>query len=526
MAKINLQSNVPLATLNANINSSVTSLTVGSGEGASFPSAPFVIGINEEAMLVTAKTTDTFTVTRGYVSTTATAHTAGDTVTHVHTHENLLPRDSVTGHYLLETDLNLNGNNILGFPDPTIGPAYEVFEDGADSTLTSTATADVNVSYDTNLGGWKTGSTAGEISFDITTREINTIIVEGYQLTDSGAIALDFWAESAHTNRIGRLAAQNDENGVLYNNGGTTDATGVASWPAGAPIRMILTWHADRDRIMGKIAGIDGNVLNLAEDYSSPPAKGNTVYGAISFNNAVVTRFAAGHAVELPATIQPLSSYSSTWNAALFDRTEYGETLHVDDQEFNNALSGNTALTVSGTNTWTVKGSRLSSRYANQTSGDITAQLWSLTPSSSPITIEAAVGLTGTLTNDSTAGIVLTDGATATDNCVFLRTYWNTNWAVSLARGTATSFDTTTWSTNTVDPILGLVYLRLIWKSSNTFHGMYSPDGISWMDFGHSDASFTMTPTHFGFATTTNGNAAERIAWCEYLRVTEANLDT
>lgn len=110
MTKINLQSNVPLGTLNASINNSVTSLDVGTGEGATFPAAPFVIGINDEAMLVTNVATDTFTVTRGYVSTTAAAHTAGDTVTHVHTHENLLPRDDTSGSYLAETDLLMDGN--------------------------------------------------------------------------------------------------------------------------------------------------------------------------------------------------------------------------------------------------------------------------------------------------------------------------------------------------------------------------------------------------------------------------------
>jgi len=127
MAKINLQSNVPLGTLDADINDVVTSLDVGAGEGASFPAAPFVIGVNGEAMLVTVKSTDTFTVTRGFESTTAASHTAADTVTHVHTHRNLLPRDDTSGSYLLETDLDLNGFEIVGLSDlrPTGGATGE-----------------------------------------------------------------------------------------------------------------------------------------------------------------------------------------------------------------------------------------------------------------------------------------------------------------------------------------------------------------------------------------------------------------
>ena len=57
-----------------------TSITVTSS--ASFPSAPFIIGIDTECMLVTNVSGTTWTVTRGYESSTAATHTNGTAVYH------------------------------------------------------------------------------------------------------------------------------------------------------------------------------------------------------------------------------------------------------------------------------------------------------------------------------------------------------------------------------------------------------------------------------------------------------------
>lgn len=64
---------------------SSTTLTVASTAG--FPEAPFTLALergtaNEEVVLCTAKTSTTFTVTRGYDSTTAKAHNIGTSVEH------------------------------------------------------------------------------------------------------------------------------------------------------------------------------------------------------------------------------------------------------------------------------------------------------------------------------------------------------------------------------------------------------------------------------------------------------------
>ena len=75
-------------TINGNINSSVTSIILSAAVG--FPSNyPFVLALDynaasEELVLVTAKTAaTTFTVTRGYNSTTSQAHRTGAVVRHV-----------------------------------------------------------------------------------------------------------------------------------------------------------------------------------------------------------------------------------------------------------------------------------------------------------------------------------------------------------------------------------------------------------------------------------------------------------
>lgn len=67
-----------------------TSLTVASGTGSRFPTAPFNVEVvpadarptpaNSEVVRVTAKSTDTFTITRGYESSTARSIVVGDKV--------------------------------------------------------------------------------------------------------------------------------------------------------------------------------------------------------------------------------------------------------------------------------------------------------------------------------------------------------------------------------------------------------------------------------------------------------------
>jgi len=82
-------SNNAFATLAAGINSSVTSITVTSGQGARFPSltasdyfyATLIDTSNNlEIVKCTARSTDVLTVVRGQESTTARAYSTGDRI--------------------------------------------------------------------------------------------------------------------------------------------------------------------------------------------------------------------------------------------------------------------------------------------------------------------------------------------------------------------------------------------------------------------------------------------------------------
>lgn len=66
------------STLNGTITSGATTLIVASA--ATFPAAPFPLTINNEIVIVTAKSGTTFTVTRGAFGTSAASHSTGATV--------------------------------------------------------------------------------------------------------------------------------------------------------------------------------------------------------------------------------------------------------------------------------------------------------------------------------------------------------------------------------------------------------------------------------------------------------------
>ena len=76
------------STLSSSINALTTSISVDSA--STFATSPsFVVKVDSELMLVTGVSGTTFTVTRGYESTTAAAHNAGATVSDVLTASSL-----------------------------------------------------------------------------------------------------------------------------------------------------------------------------------------------------------------------------------------------------------------------------------------------------------------------------------------------------------------------------------------------------------------------------------------------------
>ena len=90
-------------TLASGINSSVTSMTVASGTGSALLGGvtlaagnvdQFTVALDpdttsEEIVFVTARSSDTFTISRGEAGTTNISHSAGATVRHVLTSDDL-----------------------------------------------------------------------------------------------------------------------------------------------------------------------------------------------------------------------------------------------------------------------------------------------------------------------------------------------------------------------------------------------------------------------------------------------------
>jgi len=88
-------------TLASGINSAATSMTVATGEGVPLlggvtvvSGSQFTVALdpdtaNEEIVFITAASTDTFTISRGEAGTSNIAHSAGATVKHVLTSDDL-----------------------------------------------------------------------------------------------------------------------------------------------------------------------------------------------------------------------------------------------------------------------------------------------------------------------------------------------------------------------------------------------------------------------------------------------------
>lgn len=119
MSEIAIQDGVLATTLDGDIDDSVTSLDVAAGTGSDYPTAPFPIQCGSENLMVTVVATDTFTVTRGLGDTVAAAHTDGDTIIHVVTAASFPTRkDDTTGDYVMQGDLDLDGNDLIGYTPP------------------------------------------------------------------------------------------------------------------------------------------------------------------------------------------------------------------------------------------------------------------------------------------------------------------------------------------------------------------------------------------------------------------------
>lgn len=214
------------------------------------------------------------------------------------------------------------------------------------------------------------------------------------------------------------------------------------------------------------------------------------------------------------------------WMEHLADRTQgTSESVHGDDQEFTGTIGG-TAVAPTGTVTWTQSKGLLSAKFAAISASDIAGRMYSLTPTSSPVTVETALRVFTSTNNYTMVGLVFSDGTTTTSNVAAV-TLDAASEAYRKRHGTFTAA-TSGSTSDTFEPIgTGLVYLRLVWSAANTFKSAVSVDGVSWTNLAD-DASVTktMTPTHFGALVTNWGHLVETTATFEYLRITESDLST
>jgi len=219
------------------------------------------------------------------------------------------------------------------------------------------------------------------------------------------------------------------------------------------------------------------------------------------------------------------------WVSYLAER-QGDESGHADDDFFDSDSSADyTEQTVSGTATWTIGRGLLSVLADDQSSADVSAYLKSITSASAPMTIEARVSYPLAGINNPVAGLVFTDGTATSSNNVFVGVRGATNevsiepkfWA-----GTLTAYQSdlsTDFGPKFYESMPLTLYMRLIWTAANTWQAALSFDSVSWFNGGMSDRSKTLTPTHFGFAVTTEGASySEFNVAFDYLRVYDADL--
>jgi hypothetical protein len=221
-----------------------------------------------------------------------------------------------------------------------------------------------------------------------------------------------------------------------------------------------------------------------------------------------------------------VSSWTPEWVRYLGHRLP-DETAHALDDFFDSDTSADyTQTTPTGTATPTIGRGVLSWVFDDQSTSDMVGYTKAFGAISPPITIETAVRLYGS-NGTKFAGLLFSDGTAATSNYfgVFTGPVSTTSGQFTAYSGTFTAattdhgpYNLTGWSN-----AFGLVYLREIWKTTNTFKMQMSIDGVTWTDFGEGDMTFTMTPTRIGLLVSNYANTSPSLASHEYLRVNEVD---
>lgn len=207
-----------------------------------------------------------------------------------------------------------------------------------------------------------------------------------------------------------------------------------------------------------------------------------------------------------------------------------GGTVHPMDDEFDDGVySGWTEYHVMNptVTTTTEAGGLLSIRHSGTT--DTTTQAthgWykSISNLSYPFVIEGAFrAFRRYAVNYQMWGLIMTDGLTTASKAMWMMPYASTAtaaaWTLSTRYGTINSVNTDSGS-QTWEMIGNAQFQRLTAVSANLWRAEYSPDGVSWIQWPVADFSYTMTPTHVGFAMANWASGGNQLVGSvEYFRV-------
>jgi hypothetical protein len=206
------------------------------------------------------------------------------------------------------------------------------------------------------------------------------------------------------------------------------------------------------------------------------------------------------------------------WQDVIVDRP-----FDVLDDEFDDEDHSNLNKVNLGTANWTESNGILSCLFGGQTTNQTAASLTTLSTLGIGSAAQTAVRLMAGA-NTANAGVLLSSGGTTTDSVVWqyaILTPGSSTMSLALRSGTFLSTSTLHFSTNVNHMIGGWIHMRLVWVSVNTFRAWWSPDGISWSDFGQGAHVITGVnpPTRMGLGVSARGGSGDKIASFEYLRV-------
>jgi hypothetical protein len=228
-------------TLLATISNSATSMTVASGTGSALMGGVtlaagnvdiFTVAIdvdtqNEEVVYVTAASTDTLTIVRGQAGTSAISHTAGASVKHVLTSDDLTfyTTGVATANAAIPNALVTAKGDIIAASASAVPDNLAVGTNGQVLTADSTQTLGVKWATPTTTDLTINAKTA---NYSLVAGDVNKLIT----MSDAGTLTLTvpngvFTAgQQINVQRLGAGAVQirNDGTSVLTSTGGTSTA--------------------------------------------------------------------------------------------------------------------------------------------------------------------------------------------------------------------------------------------------------------------------------------------------------------